>query len=300
MKSCGIIGDSLNMITTTDPQQLNMAKKESPVTQESPASGKPKQPSVAPESCASGKPKVRPTAKRRIPQQERGHKTIEVILHAAGQEIANGGLAKLTTKRIAEAAGMSVGGLYEYFPNKEAIVHALASQWLERIKLAIAEVHPSKTGCVDLIRYLGMVYEAVRPYYQQVSGVSVLISLLASEPALQALEEEIDLQVNALLTDAIAQLVPYVEKDQCSIMARTMTILDHYLLIESMMREPKHVALFEINHRVCQHALASHLILLNEQQRVAVMSDTPQASLINDQAPASWQQPRPEAPPDVT
>lgn len=263
-----------------------------------------KKPIVAQEVPATGKPKARPTAKRRIPQQERGHKTIEVILHAAGEEIARGGLAKLTTKRIAEAAGLSVGGLYEYFPNKEAVIHALASQWLERVKDAVAAIHPSKTGCVDLIRYLGMVYEAVRPLYLEVSGVSVLISLLASVPALQALEDQIDLQVNALLTDAISQLLPYVGQDQCSIMARTITILDHYLLIESITRNPEHAALFETNHRVCQHALASHLILLNEQARLATVNRAPksdsQFNSRSDPRPESWPAPRPEAPPDVT
>lgn len=260
------------------------------------------------ESPVSAKPASRPAAKRRIPQQERGHKTIEVILHAAGEEIARGGLAKLTTKRIAEAAGLSVGGLYEYFPNKEAVIHALASQWLERVKDAVAAIHPSKTGCVDLIRYLSMVYEAVRPLYLRVPGVSALISLLASVPALQALEDQIDLQVNALLTDAISQLLPYVGTDQCSIMARTITILDHYLLIESISRNPEHAALFETNHRVCQYALASHLILLNEQARLATVKRTPESDHQfdtpsdprSDPRPESWPAPRPEAPPDVT
>lgn len=243
--------------------------------------------SAATEAAAPEAP--RKGAKRRVPQQERGLKTIEVILRATGEEIARGGLAKLTTKRIAEAAGLSVGGLYEYFPNKEAVVHALASQWLEQVKDAVAAVHPAKTGCVDLIRYLNMVYEAVRPLYEQVPGVSVLISVLASVPALQALEDEIDLQVNALLTDAISHLVPYVSREQCSVMARTMTILDHYLLIESITRDPTQAALFDTSHRVCQHALASHLILVNEQMRASG----------SDPRPVSWPAPRPEAPPDV-
>jgi AcrR family transcriptional regulator len=246
-----------------------------------------KETTIAPDMApATDQPKSRSAGKRRIPQQERGLKTIEIILRAAGEEIARGGLAKLTTKRIAEAAGLSVGGLYEYFPNKESVVHALASQWLEQVKDAVAAIHPSKTGCVDLIRYLNMVYDAVKPLYQQVPGVSVLISLLASVPALKALEDQIDLQVNALLTDAISQLLPQVDKAQCSATARTITILDHHLLIELLMRDPAHAALFEANHRICRHALASHLMLLNE------MAAYPQ--------PASWPAPRPEAPPDVT
>ncbi|MES2017739.1 MAG: TetR/AcrR family transcriptional regulator [Pseudomonadota bacterium] len=237
---------------------------------------------MVPDTGADKKP--RSTAKRRIPQQERGHKTIEVILRAAGAEIARGGLAKLTTKRIAEAAGMSVGGLYEYFPNKEAVVHALVSQWLEQVKDAVAAIHPEKTGCVDLLRYLNMVYDAVRPLYQQVPGVSVLISLLSSVPALKALEDQVDAQVNALLTDAMGRLVPHVGHGQCSATARTITILDHHLLIASLVRDPANAAVFDTNHRICRHALASHLMLLNEQAA----------------QPASWPAPRPEAPPDVT
>ncbi|MBA5687058.1 TetR/AcrR family transcriptional regulator [Rugamonas apoptosis] len=238
---------------------------------------------MLPSGADQARPARKSAGKRRIPQQERGIKTIEVILRAAGEEIARGGLAKLTTKRIAEAAGLSVGGLYEYFPNKESVVHALASQWLERVKDAVDAIHPSRTGCVDLIRYLNMVYDAVRPLYQDVPGVSVLISLLASVPALTALEEQIDLQVNALLTDAICRLVPYVSKEQCSATARTITILDHHLLIEMSVRGPASTAVYDINHRICRHALASHLMLLNEQAQ-----------------PASWAPPRPEAPPDVT
>ncbi|NRR29352.1 TetR family transcriptional regulator [Oxalobacteraceae bacterium] len=268
---------------------------------------------VVPEAASTQeRPPARSAAKRRVPQQERGLKTIEIILRAAGEEIARGGLAKLTTKRIAEAAGLSVGGLYEYFPNKESVVHALASQWLERVKDAVANIHPSRTGCVDLIRYLNMTYDAVKPLYQKVPGVSVLISLLASVPALKALEEQIDMQVNALLTDAISQLLPYVSKEQCSATARTVTIMDHYLLIESLMRDPAHAALFETNHRVCRHALASHLMLLNEQAQMSAprSASQPKSEPNSEQKseknpeqnpePASWPAPRPEAPPDVT
>lgn len=223
-------------------------------------------------AAASDKPAIRPTVARRVPQQERAIKTIEVILQATGQEIERSGLAKLTTKRIAVAAGLSVGGLYEYFPNKEAVVHALATRWLEQIKDAIATVHPARTGCQDLFRYLGMVYDVVKPHYQQVPGVSGLISVLSSVPELQALEDEIDLQVNGMLADAIASLVPHVERIQCTTLARTMAILDHYLLIESILRDPAKARLYEEHHRVCQYALATHLVLLNEKAREGLLT----------------------------
>jgi AcrR family transcriptional regulator len=224
------------------------------------------------QDSSSDRPAPKPSGLRRIPQQERGIKTIEVILKAAGQEIDRGGLTKLTTKRIADVAGLSIGALYEYFPNKEAVVHALASQWLEQIKDAIAAVHPARTGCNNLLQYVDMVYAAVKPHYQQVPGVSGLITVLSSVPELKALEDDIDLQVNGMLADAIYSLVPHVDAIQCMTMARTLTILDHYLLIESTLRDPGKAALYDDHRRVCQYALVTNIMLMNERARATASS----------------------------
>ena len=65
---------------------------------------------------------------RRNPIQERSRFTVEAILDAAVQVFEHHGYAAGTTARIAERAGVSVGSLYQYFPNKDAILVALADQ----------------------------------------------------------------------------------------------------------------------------------------------------------------------------
>lgn len=65
---------------------------------------------------------------RRSPTQERSRFTVEAILDAAVQVFEKHGYAAGTTARIAERAGVSVGSLYQYFPNKDAILVALADQ----------------------------------------------------------------------------------------------------------------------------------------------------------------------------
>ncbi len=62
---------------------------------------------------------------RRRPSQARSRETVEAILQAAARVFAVHGYAAGTTNRIAEAAGVSVGSLYEYFPNKDALLVAL-------------------------------------------------------------------------------------------------------------------------------------------------------------------------------
>ncbi|HHO51383.1 MAG TPA: TetR/AcrR family transcriptional regulator [Deltaproteobacteria bacterium] len=64
--------------------------------------------------------------KRRTPIQERARATVEVLLEATAQILVELGYARLSTNRVARRAGVSVGTLYQYFPNKDALVEALA------------------------------------------------------------------------------------------------------------------------------------------------------------------------------
>ena len=71
------------------------------------------------------------TAMRRVPRQERAQKRIEAIVDAAEEVLLESGYSGLTTNAIAARAGASIGTLYQFFPNKDAIVAALAERYLE-------------------------------------------------------------------------------------------------------------------------------------------------------------------------
>jgi AcrR family transcriptional regulator len=76
---------------------------------------------------------------RRLPQQARSRDTIETIFEAAARIIETDGEAELNTNRIAERAGISVGTLYQYFPNKEAILVAMARRELANDRAAVIQ-----------------------------------------------------------------------------------------------------------------------------------------------------------------
>jgi AcrR family transcriptional regulator len=69
---------------------------------------------------------------RRIPSQARAGQTIRVIFEATAQVLHEFGEAALTTNRIAQRAGVSVGTLYQYFDSKEAIVMAMLAREREQ------------------------------------------------------------------------------------------------------------------------------------------------------------------------
>lgn len=69
-----------------------------------------------------------PFEPRRKPRQARSRATVEAICQAAAQVLVQEGYARATTNRIAEVAGVSVGTLYQYFPNKDALIVALMEE----------------------------------------------------------------------------------------------------------------------------------------------------------------------------
>jgi AcrR family transcriptional regulator len=76
---------------------------------------------------------------RRAPAQARSKATVEAILEAAARILRREGEDALTTNRIAEVAGVSVGSLYGYFPDKAAIQLALARRILATGDAAILD-----------------------------------------------------------------------------------------------------------------------------------------------------------------
>ena len=74
---------------------------------------------------------------RKTPVQARSTVTVDAIYEAAIQVLLDGGLDRLTTTRVAARAGVSVGTLYQYFPNKQALLIAVLDQHLTRLYDAI-------------------------------------------------------------------------------------------------------------------------------------------------------------------
>ncbi len=86
-------------------------------------------------------------APRRAPVQRRARATVASILDAAARVFVEHGYAGGTTNRIAAEAGVSVGSLYEYFPNKDSVLAALLERRLadgaQDLDLALADLEGS-------------------------------------------------------------------------------------------------------------------------------------------------------------
>ncbi|KPA92004.1 transcriptional regulator, TetR family [Pseudomonas asplenii] len=104
----------------------------------------------------SERPSPRITS-RKQPRQARSNELVTAILQAAVQVLAKEGMRRFTTTRVAERAGVSVGSVYQYFPNKAAILFRLQSdEWQQTSDMLCAIVedraHPPLVRLRTLVR----------------------------------------------------------------------------------------------------------------------------------------------------
>lgn len=96
-----------------------------------------------------------PISSRKQPQQARSTELVAAILDAAVQVLAKEGAPRFTTARVAEKAGVSVGSLYQYFPNKAAILFRLQSdEWRQTTDLLRGILEDSRRPPLDRLRAL--------------------------------------------------------------------------------------------------------------------------------------------------
>jgi AcrR family transcriptional regulator len=83
------------------------------------------------------------TSPRKRPLQRRAQATVDAILDAAAHILVRDGYDALSTNRVAERAGVSIGSLYQYFPNKEALVGDLVDRYSGMLFALVTETFAS-------------------------------------------------------------------------------------------------------------------------------------------------------------
>ena len=96
-----------------------------------------------------------PISVRKQPKQARSADLVSAVLDAAVRVLATEGAQRFTTARVAETAGVSVGSLYQYFPNKAAILFRLqCDEWRQTTGMLCAILEDAATPPLDRLRAL--------------------------------------------------------------------------------------------------------------------------------------------------
>jgi AcrR family transcriptional regulator len=91
---------------------------------------------------------------RKTPEQDRSRATVEAIVDAAAHILVKHGYDAFTTNRVAEGAGVSIGSLYQYFPNKDALLSELMRRHVADIERGVEEMaaHAMTAPLAEVIR----------------------------------------------------------------------------------------------------------------------------------------------------
>src|ERR1017187_343270 len=100
------------------------------------------------------------TANRRTPLQARSKKTVEEILDAAASLLCTIPFEEITTSRLAEQAGISVGALYRFYSDKQEIFDAIAVRELDAFRVEIERVVTARQLIFSPRKVLGRVLDA--------------------------------------------------------------------------------------------------------------------------------------------
>jgi len=167
---------------------------------------------------------------RRHPSQARAQRTFSTVLDAAVALIEREGIERATTRRIALAAGVSIGAVYEYFPNKESIVSHLGTNWLRRIREIIEALHPSRSAIPDLLGYLHRMQGDVEHLYRDQPALLAVVRLMEAIPELREAERVHDAAVLASVTSALRHYAPKADPAEVQSTANCMIIMSHGVL----------------------------------------------------------------------
>jgi AcrR family transcriptional regulator len=136
---------------------------------------------------------------RRIPRQSRSRQTVDAVLAAVPLVLKRHGTESITTNRIAEVAGVSIGSFYQYFPDKRSVFSALHERHVADVR-SVLERHVAAHGSssfsafvVDLVEELVDLHSVDAPLHQ-------LISVAVDERP-----EHFRSALRATFADAIAQ-----------------------------------------------------------------------------------------------
>lgn len=147
------------------------------------------------------------TGMRRQPRQARSQERVSQILDVAEQMFISEGYNATTTNAIAARSKVSIGSLYQFFPDKGAIVAALAMRYTERLHQRFVEQETTDMINLPLSAYVDRIIDATDQFFTDYPGYyAIFMQVQGTIPELEEIENAADAQ---LIQDFATSLSQY-------------------------------------------------------------------------------------------
>ena len=151
-----------------------------------------------------------PLTPRRLPSQERSRDRVDRILEATAQLLNQVPVDRITTAAIAETANVPIGSVYQYFPNKLAVLAELTRRVMERVDTTTASLFAEDFGILPWDQAIDRAIDAtIEGYAQQPGYVQLLLSVRPTAEFREITDESND-RVAALMAlhPALQAIIP--------------------------------------------------------------------------------------------
>lgn len=115
------------------------------------------------------------TTMRRAPKQKRGQQRVEQILDAAARLVVGEGYAHVSTNAIAKEAKTSIGSLYQFFPNKDAVYLALAQRYVDELSELLAQTAMAEDESLSFQDRFDRLLDQLAVFYLENPGFQPLL-----------------------------------------------------------------------------------------------------------------------------
>ncbi|APB33656.1 TetR family transcriptional regulator [Gloeomargarita lithophora Alchichica-D10] len=176
---------------------------------------------------------------RRQPRQARSQERVNRILDVAEELFAQQGYAATTTNGIAAQAQVPIGSLYQFFPDKTAILQALAERYGEMLHqqlTAIHEIQPVPTSLADYVEQL--IDTTDRFFSENPSYYAIFMEVQGTIRELEAIDEATDAKLIRDLSQALARWSANLEPANDQVMAFVLVKAIGTLLWLSLGQKP--------------------------------------------------------------
>jgi AcrR family transcriptional regulator len=139
---------------------------------------------------------------RKKPRQARSRATVETILQAGARILSDEGWAGFTTNRVADLAGVSIGSLYQYFPDKLSLVDAIRRRHLDD---CLAVMRQSKAEGLSPVQFVANLVRAMIAAHSIYPGLHrVLLDEAPSSDDYRNPNSEFEIEYLRYYTEAVA------------------------------------------------------------------------------------------------
>jgi AcrR family transcriptional regulator len=151
---------------------------------------------------------------RRTPKQDRSRERVDAIVEASRRLIGQRGNDAVSVREIALQAGVPISSVYQYFPDKNAILRVLILDYFERIRLRLARIMDGVNHAEDLPGAVEEMVDALIRLFRREPAMGTIWSSVQANVVLRAVDMEDTREFAEFLQELFRKVLPDTDTEQ--------------------------------------------------------------------------------------